>query len=306
MLEASDRRALAAGGGSYLAVVCASQAVQLVAGITTATPLLPTLLGACTVGGASAVALRAADAAGGRRRSLASTYACHSGGSADATAALAGAALHVCFGLGVRFWALSPSSLAAEGAFAWAAASLPAGEGYASTPQREALQRFGRLAGCHSCGTRFAAQYVGDHVPPLSVASRRPRLLSAVLGRPAFRFYPQCRACSAQQAATMNRRARDLPSTLASRAVYHLPSPLRATSYVGVAVVALALAAEADVGPARRALSIASGAADATRQKLLSARATCVRACVAARSAHLHAEPAFHFCASGSRRILSK
>ncbi len=48
------------------------------------------------------------------------------------------------------------------------------------------LNDFGRKLGCHTCGTRNAEYYVGDHMPPNKFA--RPGQLQ--------RFYPQCRECS--------------------------------------------------------------------------------------------------------------
>ena len=93
-------------------------------------------------------------------------------------------------GLGGRLRWAAPSSLVRPGAFA--GKSLPATQNYADTNTRERLQLIGRASGCHTCGVRRAA-FVGDHMPPLSLA--RP-------GQ-AFRFYPQCAACSSLQGGSL-------------------------------------------------------------------------------------------------------
>lgn len=237
---------IATGGLSYLGVLTLSQAVQFVLGITTRTPLLPTVLGIGSVCAASAAAIRAIDSigelAGQQRRSLGAVYG---RADPDAAAALTGVVLHACLGA-ARFWSLSPSSLSTTGAFARRAASLPAGVDYATTAQRQRLQRFGKQFGCHTCGTRFATLYVGDHVPPLSLANSRSRLARLVHGPVKFCFHPQCRTCCAKQAKALARQSNGMSGrTAAGAAVMHLPSLLRPTSYVGVAVVGIALAAEA-------------------------------------------------------------
>ena len=61
--------------------------------------------------------------------------------------------------LGGRFWSVAPSSYVHLGSFARPrVASLRATSDYASEAQRLALQRMGRLAGCHTCGTRMLFQ----------------------------------------------------------------------------------------------------------------------------------------------------
>jgi hypothetical protein len=61
--------------------------------------------------------------------------------------------------LGGRFWSVAPSSYVHHGSYARPRMfSLPAKLDYASETQRRALQRMGRLAGCHTCGTRMLFQ----------------------------------------------------------------------------------------------------------------------------------------------------
>ena len=104
--------------------------------------------------------------------------------------------------LGGRFWALSPSSFTHLGSFSrW---SIPCTEKYASASQRSMIERMGRRFGCHTCGSRMLGytagsfKFVGDHMPPKSVAEqmnkswlRRIGLLKKVK----YRFYPQCVNC---------------------------------------------------------------------------------------------------------------
>jgi hypothetical protein len=246
LARAAAESPIVTGGLTYVSVLTMSQAVQFVLGITTGTPLLPTILGVGSVCAASAAAIRAVDLAselaGHQHCSLGAVYG---RANPDAAAALTGVVLYACMGA-ARFWSLSPSSLASTGAFAQRAASLPASLDYATTAQRLRLQRFGRQFGCHTCGTRFASIYVGDHVPPLSLASSRSRLARLVHGPVKFCFHPQCRTCCAKQAIALARQSNGMSGrTAAGAAVMHLPSLLRPTSYVGVAVVGIALAAEA-------------------------------------------------------------
>ena len=125
---------------------------------------------------------------------------------------------------GGRFWAIAPSSYTNLGSFARIrGASLPATEQYASAAQRATLERMGRLWGCHTCGSRrlFAtkmklpgmkssALFVGDHMPPKSVAkqinarwyNRLPILRHT--SKVTFRFYPQCTPCSNRQGSILS------------------------------------------------------------------------------------------------------
>lgn len=83
--------------------------------------------------------------------------------------------------LGGRFWSVAPSSYVHLGSFArprWF--SLPATLDYATETQRQILQRMGRLAGCHTCGTRMLFQrprFNGD-VRSGCICGRRFHVLS--------------------------------------------------------------------------------------------------------------------------------
>jgi hypothetical protein len=128
--------------------------------------------------------------------------------------------------LGGRFWAISPSSYTHLGSFARPRlGSLPATENYASTAQREVIQKLGKRFGCHTCGTRgrmggvpvigrlFKAssacktvEFVGDHMPPKSVADQlNQRFYRRLLNmKVSFRFYPQCTVCSDRQGSLLS------------------------------------------------------------------------------------------------------
>ncbi|KAL7558779.1 hypothetical protein ACA910_011876 [Epithemia clementina (nom. ined.)] len=123
--------------------------------------------------------------------------------------------------LGGRFWAIAPSSYTHVGSFA--RFSLPATEHYATAAKRAKLELLGRTIGCHTCGSRrlgasfrrillfwkkkpaggvSSHNFVGDHMPPKSVAAQlNERFHRKYLGFPKvqYRFYPQCVKCSGQQ-----------------------------------------------------------------------------------------------------------
>ena len=123
--------------------------------------------------------------------------------------------------LGGRFWAISPSSYTNIGSFA--RRSLPATENYATRLQRIQIEQMGRRWGCHTCGskrgwsllsslrkagaTSRSHSFVGDHMPPKSVAAQmnarwwRRRLLRRTVP---YRFYPQCVTCSSQQGSLLS------------------------------------------------------------------------------------------------------
>jgi hypothetical protein len=109
--------------------------------------------------------------------------------------------------LGGRFWAVAPSSFTHLGSFA--RGSIAATEQYATSTQRQAIERLGRLWGCHTCGSRQlfrslstrSVQFICDHQPPKAVAYQlNQQWWRRLLHRPvAFRFFPQCAACSSRQ-----------------------------------------------------------------------------------------------------------
>ena len=53
------------------------------------------------------------------------------------------------------------------------------------------LNDLGKLHGCHTCGTRREASYIGDHMPPNNMVQA---------GQPQ-RLFPQCATCSSLQGA---------------------------------------------------------------------------------------------------------
>mmetsp|Transcript_6041 Transcript_6041/g.13264 ORF Transcript_6041/g.13264 Transcript_6041/m.13264 type:complete len:404 (-) Transcript_6041:119-1330(-) len=116
--------------------------------------------------------------------------------------------------LGGRCWAIAPSSFTHLGSFA--RRSLSAGETYATPAQRTALERLGRLVGCHTCGTRHLfslnqkVKFVGDHMPPKSLAAKMNRAwYRRWLGwrKVQYRFYPQCTGCSSIQGGLLSKAA---------------------------------------------------------------------------------------------------
>ena len=78
-----------------------------------------------------------------------------------------------------------PSHSNHTGAFAYE--SLPAGIKYKTPREARVIDRIGFQRGCHSCGSRREATFVGDHQPPKS------------FNKPNMRFYPHCTACSNTQ-----------------------------------------------------------------------------------------------------------
>jgi hypothetical protein len=132
--------------------------------------------------------------------------------------------------LGGRFWAISPSSYTHLGSFArW---SIPCTSSYATSNQRKMIEQMGRKWGCHTCGSRsmmvgpgggksFLAsskssiRFVGDHMPPKSVAEQMNRnwlRRLRVLPKVQFRFYPQCVTCSNTQGSILSKATHQLKS----------------------------------------------------------------------------------------------
>jgi hypothetical protein len=123
--------------------------------------------------------------------------------------------------LGGRFWAISPSSYTHMGSFArW---SLPCTENYATASQRAMIERMGRLWGCHTCGSHMlfksasqngqAFRFVGDHMPPKSVAQEMNQSWLrkvGILPKVQFRFYPQCVSCSNVQGSILSKATNEL------------------------------------------------------------------------------------------------
>ena len=114
----------------------------------------------------------------------------------------------LCFKLlGGRFWSIAPSSYTHVGSYA--RGSIAATDQYATPTQRVAIQRLGRIFGCHTCGRKplpffpssATMTFIGDHQPPKSVAYQlNQQWFRRLLGRKVpFRFYPHCMTCSNKQ-----------------------------------------------------------------------------------------------------------
>ena len=116
--------------------------------------------------------------------------------------------------LGGRFWAISPSSFTHKGSFGRVRASIPCGQNYATPKQRVMIETMGRKWGCHTCGSKMffksaksastgkTYRFVGDHMPPKSVAREQNKMWFRRWGlwpKVKFRFYPQCVSCSNTQ-----------------------------------------------------------------------------------------------------------
>lgn len=122
--------------------------------------------------------------------------------------------------LGGRFWAIAPSSYTHLGSFARTRWSLPAGKSYATAAQRAKIERLGRMAGCHTCGSHklfslsSSARFVGDHMPPKSVAEQMNRTWYRryLVGPVKFRFFPQCVSCSQKQGSILSKATQELRS----------------------------------------------------------------------------------------------
>ena len=123
--------------------------------------------------------------------------------------------------MGGRFWAIAPSSYTHLGSFSrW---SIPCTEKYASKAQREMIEKMGRKWGCHTCGSRMlgsktagAARFVGDHMPPKSVAEQMNKAWYRrlnIVPKVQFRFYPQCVNCSNTQGSILSKATNALSSS---------------------------------------------------------------------------------------------
>lgn len=114
--------------------------------------------------------------------------------------------------LGGRFWAIAPSSYTHLGSFSrW---SIPCTEKYATAQQRTLIHKMGRRWGCHTCGSRMLGpttksfKFVGDHMPPKSVAERMNQMWIRRWGlwrKVQFRFFPQCSNCSNVQGSILGK-----------------------------------------------------------------------------------------------------
>jgi hypothetical protein len=131
--------------------------------------------------------------------------------------------------LGGRFWAIAPSSFTTLGSFSrW---SFPCTEKYATSKQRAMLHRMGKKWGCHTCGSRMLKSsqpflFVGDHMPPKSVAEQMNKTWwrrSGLWRKVQFRMYPQCVHCSNTQGTVLSKASNRLTNGF-------LPSFIRAAN----------------------------------------------------------------------------
>lgn len=101
--------------------------------------------------------------------------------------------------------------------------------------QRVQIERFGRLLGCHTCGSRmiFAStrpkmgvHFVGDHMPPKAVAKQmNDRWFRQLFGvKVKYRFYPQCSDCSSVQGSILSSASRLLSQSKSSLPKWLFPN----------------------------------------------------------------------------------
>jgi len=87
------------------------------------------------------------------------------------------------------------------------------------------INSFGRLFGCHTCGTRRAnVKYHADHMPPVRIArEENERMWAKIFGQKTIqRYYPQCETCSNTQGSLVKQNAKQLKTHFTSLRQYHL------------------------------------------------------------------------------------
>ena len=181
------------GGLAFWACGVASQALQGLAHVSTKQLLLPSLCNVGTVGVASVLAYRWARQQDDLLRPFVTP--------GDVRALVCGMAIFAI--LGGRTNSLTPSNVAAVGAFGRKAASLKAQFTYATKAQRIEIAALGKKFGCHSCGRRFGTTFIADHQPPLKLTRWRRKVRFLPFMQARYRFYPQCASCSRLQAAAV-------------------------------------------------------------------------------------------------------
>ncbi|KDO30957.1 hypothetical protein SPRG_04145 [Saprolegnia parasitica CBS 223.65] len=211
LVSALERTAIdAVGGGAlFLGGVSLTHLGMYVLRISVAMPVLPSLLGGLGVASSSAMA----------------GAFCLRHGSTEPTplqlTAAATSGLLLFRLLGGRFRALAPSDFRHPGAFGHARISLPATIEYADGNARAVIQSFGRLYGCHTCGTK-RSKYHADHMPPVLVAkAENARVWAKLFGPVTQRYYPQCESCSNTQGALVKKNAKQLKLHLTELRAYH-------------------------------------------------------------------------------------
>lgn len=226
----------AASASAFVITARVARRAAYAAGVSCATPVLGTLWGIASVGGASALAGQVARTVlewpngsvpqgvpgwggmtlGGLRRPLETLHGTkqfeNAAGVEAVKDAIFGSLAYAVLGRGVQ--SALPSDISHPGALAWR--SMPSnGAHYATESQRRTLAVWLRRDGCHHCGSRVG-KVVGDHMPPNKMAfgsaaaaqaaregSWKTKLWNFLRMVPKQRFYPQCRPCSDVQSAAV-------------------------------------------------------------------------------------------------------
>jgi hypothetical protein len=112
------------------------------------------------------------------------------------------------------FMTALPSSVLTTGVYARLAGSIRATSEVATQAQRRAVQRFGRMYGCHHCGYRPLAdltgrvKYIADHMPPthrMHVERQKLWRRLTQFAKNGQRLYPQCNRCMGIQASAVSK-----------------------------------------------------------------------------------------------------
>ena len=223
----------AASSSAFVITARVARSAAYAAGVSCATPMLGTLWGIASVGGASALAGQAARTVlewpngsmpkgiqgwggmtlGGLRRPLETLH----GGSIQfgnettkelVKDAIFGSLAYAVLGRGIQ--SALPSDISYPGALAKRSMKSN-GAHYATDNQRKTLATWLRKDGCHHCGSKLG-KVVGDHMPPNKMAfgsaaaaqaaregTWRTKLWNFLRMVPRQKFYPQCRPCSDKQ-----------------------------------------------------------------------------------------------------------
>lgn len=225
----------AASSSAFVITARVARSAAYAAGVSCATPVLGTLWGIASVGGASALAgqtarvvmewpsgdlpkniqaWRGMTVGGLVRRPLETLHrTMHNFDNATTRTelvkdAIFGSLVYAVLGRGVQ--TALPSDISYPGALANKSLSAN-GAHYASNAQRKTLAAFLKKDGCHHCGSRLG-KVVGDHMPPNKMAfgsgaaaqaaregTWKTRVWNLIRMVPKQRFYPQCRPCSDKQ-----------------------------------------------------------------------------------------------------------
>ena len=226
----------AASASAFVITARVARRAAYAAGVSCATPVLGTLWGIASVGGASALAGQVARTVlewpngavpqgvpgwggmtlGGLRRPLETLHGTkqfeRDTGAEAVKDAIFGSLAYAVLGRGVQ--SALPSDISHPGALA-KRSMRSSGAHYATEAQRRTLAGWLRRDGCHHCGSRVG-KVVGDHMPPNKMGfgsaagaqaaregSWKTRLWNLMRMVPKQRFYPQCRPCSDVQSAAV-------------------------------------------------------------------------------------------------------